>query len=119
VARPILVVKNLDLLFKRITYAKKAGLDVFGLTTPHTKKDRERGDFEVGAKAVRSEFGLPFALLDAVQLQGGSETDLIRKVAKVLYNGNRFDAQKLQRLKAKAGSISDKDFVARVERAIL
>lgn len=113
-ARPILKVRNVDLLAKRVKHAKKAGIDVFGLTTPHTKKDRERGDFEVGAKAVRSEYGLPFALLDAVDTQGDS---VLSKVVKVLADGDRFDAQKLQRLKAKAGTISDKDFVAKVEAA--
>lgn len=118
-ARPILVVKNLDLLRKRIQFAKKEGLDVFGITTPHTKKDRERGDFEVGAKAVRAEYGLPFALLDAIEAQGG--TAIAAKVAKVLIAGDRFDPQKLQRLKARAtnGGLTDKEFIQRVEAATL
>lgn len=123
-ARPILVVKNLTELVKNISYAKKAGLCVFDVTTPSTKKAREVGDFEVGPKAVRQEFGLPFALLDAINAQANQVAPdalaLLAKVVKGLYEGNRFDPQKLQRLKAQAvrGNLTDKDFIARALSAV-
>lgn len=123
-ARPILVVKNLTALVKNITYAKKAGLCVFDVTTPSTKKAREQGDFSVGQQAVRQEFGLPYALLDAINAQANQVAPdalaLLGKVVKVLYEGNRFDPQKLQRLKAAAAAdkLTDQEFVAKVSAAI-
>lgn len=124
-ARPILETKNLTELLKNISYAKKAGLCVFDVTTPSTKKAREAGDFETGPKAVRQQFGLPFALLDAINAQAAQVAPdaltLLGKVAKVTYEGTRFDAQKLQRLKARAiaGSLTDKEFVEKAAAAAL
>lgn len=90
-ARPILVVKNIENASKQ--YAKVA-------------KD--------GPKAVRVEFGIPFALQEVIEAKPRAKSSILG----VLSNGDRFNAQKLQRLKAKAADLSVTELVAAVTNSI-
>lgn len=94
-ARPILVVKNIEDTPKR--YAKVA---------------------KSGRKAVRQEFGIPFALQDIIAAKPRAKGRIIA----VLNDGARFDGQKLVRLLARTKSdsgVAVNDIVRGVEQAEL
>jgi hypothetical protein len=90
-ARPILVVKNIADAPKR--YAKVA-------------KD--------GNKAVRFEFGIPFALQDIINAKPRAKTAIFG----VLNDGDRFNGQKLVRLLARTPELTVKEVVTGVEKAV-
>lgn len=91
-ARPILRIKNLSDAPKH--YSKVA-------------KD--------GNKAVRTAFGIPFALQDIITLKPRAKGAIFE----VLNDGDRFDGQKLVRLLARTSDLTVKEVVAGVEKAVL
>jgi len=91
-ARPILVVKNIADAPKR--YAK-------------VSKD--------GPKAVRFEFGIPFALQDIITAKPRAKGAIFG----VLNDGDRFNGQKLVRLLAKTPDLTVKEVVTAVEKAVI
>lgn len=90
-ARPILVVKNIADAPKRYTKVAK-----------------------LGRKAVRSEFGIPFALQDIIAAKPRAKSAIIG----VLNDGDRLDGQKLVRLLAKLPELTGKEVVTAVEKAV-
>lgn len=91
-ARPILEVKNVADAPKR--YSKVA-------------KD--------GQKAVRFEFGIPFALQNIIAAKPRAKSAIFG----VLNNGDRFNGQKLVRLLARVNDLTVKEVVTGVEKAVL
>lgn len=91
-ARPILVVKNIADAGKR--YTKIA---------------------PIGPKAVRFEFGIPFALQDIIAARPGAKGAIFG----VLNDGDRFDGQKLVRLLARTPDLTVKEVVTGVEKAVI
>lgn len=90
-ARPILVIKNITEAPKR--YSKVA---------------------KQGAKAVRFEFGIPFALQDIITAKPRAKSAIFD----VLNNGDRFNGQKLVRLLARTPDLTVKEVVAGVQNAV-
>lgn len=90
-ARPILEVKNIADAPKR--YSKVA-------------KD--------GPKAVRFEFGIPFALQNIIAEKPRAKSAILG----VLNDGDRFDGQKLVRLLDKLPDITIPELVTGVEKAV-
>lgn len=91
-ARPILEVKNIADAPKR--YSKIA-------------KD--------GQKAVRFEFGIPFALQNIIAAKPRAKSAIFG----VLNNGDRFDGQRLVRLLARVNDLTVKEVVTEVEKAVI
>lgn len=94
-ARPILVVKNIADATKRYTKVAKNG-----------------------NRAVRFEFGIPFALQDIIAAKPRAKNAIFG----VLNDGDRFDGQKLVRLLARVFStrgFTVKDTVAGVKEAVI
>jgi hypothetical protein len=91
-ARPILVVKNIADAVKRYTKVAKNG-----------------------NKAVRFEFGIPFALQDIIEAKPRAKTAIFG----VLNDGDRFDGQKLVRLLARTPDLTVKEVVTGVEKAVI
>lgn len=92
-ARPILVVKNIADATKRYTKVASSG----------------------GRKAVRFEFGIPFALQDIIAAKPRAKSAIFG----VLNDGDRFDGQKLVRLLARTPDLTVKEVVTGVEKAVL
>lgn len=90
-ARPILVVKNISEAAKRYTRVAKDG-----------------------RKAVRTEFGIPFALQDIIAAKPRAKSAILG----VLNDGDRFDGQRLVRLLARTPDLTVKEVVAGVEKAV-
>lgn len=90
-ARPILVVKNIADAPKRYTRVAKDG-----------------------NKAVRSEFGIPFALQDIIAAKPRAKSAILG----VLNDGDRFNGQKLVRLLARVNDLTVKEVVTAVEKAV-
>jgi hypothetical protein len=91
-ARPILVVKNIGEAAKRYTRVAKDG-----------------------RKAVRTEFGIPFALQDIITAKPRAKSVILG----VLSNGDRFNGQKLVRLLARTPDLTVPEVVEGVEGAKL
>ena len=91
-ARPILVIKNIAEAPKRYSKVAKAG-----------------------AKAVRFEFGIPFALQDIIAAKPRAKSAIFA----VLNDGDRFNGQKLVRLLARTPDLTVKEVVAGVENAVV
>lgn len=91
-ARPILKVKNIADAPKRYTKIAKNG-----------------------AKAVRFEFGIPFALQDVIDTKPNAK----KAIFGVLNDGDRFDGYKLVRLLAKTPDLTTKELVTEVEKAVV
>jgi len=91
-ARPTLVVKNIADAGKRYTKVAKDG-----------------------RKAVRTEFGIPFALQDIIAAKPRAKSAILG----VLSNGDRFNGQKLVRLLARTPDLTVKEVVKGVEKAAL
>lgn len=91
-ARPILVVKNIADAPKR--YAKV---------------------LKNGDKAVRFEFGIPFALQDIIAAKPRARSAIFG----VLNDGDRFNGQKLVRLLARTPDLTVKEVVTGVEKAVV
>lgn len=91
-ARPILEVKNIADAPKR--YSKIA-------------KD--------GQKAVRFEFGIPFALQNIIAAKPRAKSAIFG----VLNNGDRFNGQRLVRLLARVNDLTVKEVVTEVEKAVI
>lgn len=91
-ARPILKVKNIASAPKR--YAKVA-------------KD--------GSKAIRAEFGLPFALQKIITEKPRAKSAILG----VLNDGDRFDGQKLVRLQKRVPDLTQPEVVTQVEKAVV
>lgn len=89
-ARPILVVKNVADAPKRYTRVAKDG-----------------------RKAVRFEFGIPFALQDIIAAKPRAKSAILG----VLNDGDRFNGQKLVRLLARVNDLTVKEVVTAVEKA--
>lgn len=89
-ARPILVVKNIADAPKRYTRVAKDG-----------------------NKAVRFEFGIPFALQDIIAAKPRAKSAILG----VLNDGDRFNGQKLVRLLARVNDLTVKEVVTAVEKA--
>lgn len=89
-ARPILKVKNIADAGKRYTKVSKDG-----------------------QKAVRFEFGIPFALQDIIQLKPRAKS----AVFAVINDGDRFNGQKLVRLLARTPDLTVKEIATGVEKA--
>lgn len=89
-ARPILVVKNIADVGKRYTKVAKNG-----------------------RKAVRFEFGIPFALQDIIAAKPRAKSAIFG----VLKDGDRFDGQKLVRLLARTPDLTVKEVVTGVQKA--
>lgn len=94
-ARPILVVQNIASAPKRYT--------------------RIAND---GQKAVRYEFGIPFALQNIIKAVS-SRPRAKSAIFGALNDGDRFDGQKLVRLLAKAPELTTKEVVTEVEKAVV
>ena len=94
-ARPILVVKNIADAPKR--YSKVA---------------------KNGQKAVRFEFGLPFALQNIIAAKPRAKSAK-SAIFGVLNDGDRFDGQKLVRLLARVPDLTVPELVTGVEKAVL
>jgi hypothetical protein len=90
-ARPILVVKNIADAPKRYTRVAKDG-----------------------NKAVRFEFGIPFALQDIIAAKPRAKSAILG----VLNDGDRFNGQKLVRLLARVNDLTVKEVVTAVEKAV-
>lgn len=91
-ARPILVVKNIADAGKRYTKVAKNG-----------------------TKAVRFEFGIPFALQDIIAAKPRAKGAIFG----VLNDGDRFNGQKLVRLLARTPDLTVKEVVTAVEKAVI
>lgn len=91
-ARPILAVKNIADAGKRYTKVAKDG-----------------------PKAVRFEFGIPFALQDIINAKPRAKSAIFG----ALEDGNRFNGQKLVRLLARTPDLTVKEVVAAVEKAVI
>lgn len=91
-ARPTLVIKNIADATKRYTKVAKDG-----------------------NKAVRFEFGIPFALQDIIAAKPRAKSAIFG----VLNDGDRFDGQKLVRLLARTPDLTVKEVVTGVEKAVL
>lgn len=91
-ARPILVVKNIADAPKRYAKVNKNG-----------------------NKAVRFEFGIPFALQDIITAKPRAKSAIFG----VLNDGDRFNGQKLVRLLARASDLTVKEVVTGVEKAVI
>lgn len=91
-ARPVLVVKNIADAPKR--YSKIA---------------------KNGQKAVRQEFGIPFALQNIIAAKPRAKSAIFG----VLNDGDRFDGQKLVRLLAKVPNLTVPELVTGVEKAVV
>lgn len=94
-ARPTLEVKNIATAPKRYTRIAKDG-----------------------QKAVRFEFGIPFALqniIDTVADRPRAKAAIL----KTLNDGDRFNGQKLVRLLARTNDLTTKEVVTGVEKAVL
>lgn len=91
-ARPILVIKNIAEAPKRYSKVLKQG-----------------------DKAVRFEFGIPFALQDIIAAKPRAKSAIFG----VLNDGDRFNGQKLVRLLARTPDLTVKEVVAGVENAVL
>jgi hypothetical protein len=91
-ARPILVVKNIANAAKRYTKVAKNG-----------------------NKAVRFEFGIPFALQDIITAKPRAKGAIFS----ILNDGDRFDGQKLVRLLARTPDLTVKEVVTGVEKAVV
>jgi hypothetical protein len=92
VARPILVIKNIAEAPKRYSKVLKQG-----------------------DKAVRFEFGIPFALQDIIAAKPRAKSAIFG----VLNDGDRFNGQKLVRLLARTPDLTVKEVVAGVENAVV
>jgi hypothetical protein len=90
-ARPILVVKNIADAGKRYTKVAKDG-----------------------NKAVRFEFGIPFALQDIIAAKPRAKSAIFG----VLNDGDRLNGQKLVRLLARTPDLTVKEVVTAVEKAV-
>lgn len=90
-SRPILVVKNIADASKR--YSKVA---------------------KNGQKAVRFEFGIPFALQNVIDAKPRAKS----AVFAVLNDGDRFDGQKLVRLLAKVPDLTVPEVATAVKKAV-
>lgn len=90
-ARPILVVKNIADAPKRYTRVAKDG-----------------------QKAVRFEFGLPFALQNIITAKPRAKSGIFD----ALNDGDRFDGQKLVRLLARIPDLTVPEVVTQVEKAV-
>ncbi len=101
-ARPILVVKNIAEAPKR--YAKVAA----------AARAAADGD-PLGRKAVRAEFGIPFALQEIISDKPRARGAILA----TLKDGDRFDGQKLVRLLDRTPKLTGKEIVASVEKAIV
>lgn len=91
-ARPILVIKNIAEAPKRYSKVLKQG-----------------------DKAVRFEFGIPFALQDIIAAKPRAKSAIFG----VLNDGDRFNGQKLVRLLARTPDLTVKEVVAGVENAVV
>lgn len=91
-ARPILVVKNIDGASKNYTQFAKHG-----------------------RKTVRANLGIPFALQDIIAAKPRAKSAILG----VLKNGDRFNGQKLVRLLARTPNLTAKEIVTGVEKAII
>ncbi len=91
-ARPILVIKNIAEAPKRYSKVLKQG-----------------------DKAVRFEFGIPFALQDIIAAKPRAKSAIFD----VLSDGDRFNGQKLVRLLARTPDLTVKEVVAGVQNAIV
>ena len=101
-ARPILVVKNIADAVKRYTKVAAAA------------RRADSGD-SLGRKAVRAEFGIPFALQDIIIAKPRAKSAIFG----VLNDGDRFNGQKLVRLLARTPDLTVKEVVTGVEKAVL
>lgn len=90
-ARPILVVKNIADAPKRYTKVAKDG-----------------------QKAVRFEFGIPFALQNIIDAKPRAKSAILG----VLNDGDRLNGQKLVRLLARVNDLTVKEVVTAVEKAV-
>lgn len=91
-ARPILKVKNIADAPKRYTKVRKNGV-----------------------KDARFEFGIPFALQDIIKLRPRAKSAIFG----VLNDGDRFDGQKLARLRDRTEDITQSELVTAVERSVV
>lgn len=97
-ARPILEVKNIADAPKR-----------------YTKVLNDPGKvFSENRKAVRTEFGIPFALQDIIAAKPRAKSVILG----ALKNGDRFNGQKLVRLLDRTHDLTVKEVVAGVEKAL-
>lgn len=99
-ARPILVIKNIADAPKR--YSKVAAA-------------ARSADDPLGHKAIRFEFGIPFALQDIITEKPRTKNAIFS----VLNDGDRFDGQKLVRLLNKLPALTGPEVVTAVEKAVL
>lgn len=90
-ARPVLVIKNIADAPKRYSKVLKQG-----------------------DKAVRFEFGIPFALQDIIAAKPRAKSAIFG----VLNDGDRFDGQKLVRLLARVSELTIPEVVTGVEKAV-
>jgi hypothetical protein len=68
-----------------------------------------------GAKAVRATFGIPYALQDVIAAKPRLKSDILDLLA----DGDRFDGQKLHRLRKSLGKHKRDEIIARVDAARL